>query len=188
MNFRFRPDDVHSKPMMGDCVYGDYLKGRIIKQRNKRTGQFRYRLEISGISSVVYRFNFPADCQQLPLMQNKQSNEVESLSHFFSSEANDLLDIIKNDTREERDAPDQLSDFFCQAEVPLFLPPQLFFQSDRPSCLLFTDSYTGKDASRSSNGGNTIGISRKPRQAFTREVRFKEDPFEIPGECHPALN
>ena len=64
---------------------------------------------------------------------------------MFSPEQNDLLEIIKNDTREERDAPDELSNFFCKEDVPLFLPPQLFFQSDRPSTLLFTDSYTGKD-------------------------------------------
>ena len=46
--------------------------------------------------------------------------------------------------REEKDAPDELSNFFCKENVPLFLPPQLFFQSDRPSTLLFTDAYTGK--------------------------------------------
>ena len=82
MNFRFRPEDVHSKPVMGDCVYGDYLKGRIVKQKNKRTGKFRYRLEVMGISNVVYKFNYPSDCQQLPLMKNN-NGMVESLSHYF---------------------------------------------------------------------------------------------------------
>ena len=45
---------------------------------------------------MVYRFNYPADCQQLPLIKNDQNDEVESLSHYFSHEANDLLDIIKS--------------------------------------------------------------------------------------------
>ena len=68
MNFRFRPEDMHSKPIMGDSAYGDFLKARIVKQKSRLTGKIRYRLEILGISNVCYRFNFPADCQQLPLL------------------------------------------------------------------------------------------------------------------------
>ena len=63
---------------------------------------------------------------------------------------------------------------------------KLFFQSDRPSDLLFRDpnkkSQYSQVAETETSGSSTIGISRKPRKAFTKEVKFDEENpnFEIP--------
>ena len=104
---------------------------------------------------------------------------------------NNLLDIIISDSREDQTAEDLLTKYFSRENVPLFIPPQLFFQSDRPSDLLFRDpnkkaglaKSTGQSESSTTNE-STIGISRKPRKAFTKEVKFDEvNPnFEIPTQ------
>ena len=100
-----------------------------------------------------------------------------------------MLDIIISDSREDQTAEDLLTKYFSRENVPLFIPPQLFFQSDRPSDLLFRDpnkkaGLAKSGQSESTTNESTIGISRKPRKAFTKEVKFDEvNPnFEIPTQ------
>ena len=103
---------------------------------------------------------------------------------------NNLLDIIISDSREDQSAEDLLTKYFSRENVPLFIPPQLFFQSDRPSDLLFRDpnkkAYPKSGQSETGQSESTIGISRKPRKAFTKEVKFDEvNPnFEIPTQAN----
>ena len=41
-------------------------------------------------------------------------------------------------------APDELTKFFSRDDVPLFIPPQIFLQSDKPTNHLFRDPIVSK--------------------------------------------
>ena len=104
----------------------------------------------------------------------------------YPYKVNNLLDIIISDSREDQSAEDLLTKYFSRENVPLFIPPQLFFQSDRPSDLLFRDPNKKASLAKSGQSESTLCISRKPRKAFTKDVKFDEvNPnFEIPTQLN----
>ena len=70
-------------PVKGDPTSGDYLNVKIIRQKNKNDpSKIRYRLHVMGYSKVCYKFNFPVDCQQLPIVENQDGKVQSMLDHF----------------------------------------------------------------------------------------------------------
>ena len=70
-------------PVIGDPTSGDYLNVKIIRQKNKNDpSKIRYRLHVMGYSKVCYKFNFPVDCQQLPIIENQDGKVQSMLDHF----------------------------------------------------------------------------------------------------------
>lgn len=95
--------------------------------------------------------------------------------------------------REDASAPDELCFFFDQRNVPLFIPPQSFLQTDRTNNYIFRDPIVSKKDMRQlvidrSNTRNTIGVNRRRRLAFTIEVKFEENgKTNIPTAVHDCL-
>ena len=70
---------------------------------------------------------------------------IKSLLDNFNPVKNNLLEILKHDTREDDTGyNDDLARFFEQSDVPLFIPPQIFLQSDKPTNYMFRDPIVNK--------------------------------------------
>jgi hypothetical protein len=162
LNFRFRPEDIHSHPACGDPSPGEHALILIQKLRRKSNPkEIKYQMKIVGSSSLSYKFLSPADVQQLPAIEERAVLEpgsfaggiggieevepnITSLLEFFDPIKNNLMEILKNDNREDETAPDELSNFFLRDDIPLFIPPQIFLQSDKPTNHLFRDPIVNK--------------------------------------------
>lgn len=79
--------------------------------------------------------------------------------------------------------------FFDQRNVPLFIPPQSFLQTDRTNNYIFRDPIVSKkDTRQLIKKENTIGVNRRRRLAFTIEVKFEENgKTNIPTAVHDCL-
>ena len=139
-------------------------------------------MKILGSSSLSYKFTSPADCQQLPAIEEMSILDpgsceggiggiedvrpnIKSLLDYFDPIKNNLLEILKNDNRyitqskrflfdtrafsfrEDETAPDELTNFFGRDDVSLFIPPQIFLQSDKPTNHMFRDPIVPKTVS-----------------------------------------
>ncbi|CAG5094271.1 Oidioi.mRNA.OKI2018_I69.XSR.g13407.t1.cds [Oikopleura dioica] len=80
LNFSFRPDDPHAHAACGDPCITENALVLIQKLRSKKDPKkTKMRMKIVGCSSIAYKFQAPADCQQLPVLpfENEKAKCVQ---------------------------------------------------------------------------------------------------------------
>ena len=190
LNFSFRPDDPHAHAACGDPCITENALVLIQKLRSKKDPKkTKMRMKIVGCSSIAYKFQAPADCQQLPVLPfENDKNKVLSILPSFDPDSEAILDTMINADLPTGGGPCDLNkaleNYFEKPEIPSFLPPIFFLQSDKPTMYLFRDPLPENKSNRSKIEAKKTAIEkgRKRRVGFSVEIKFHENSQSIPTE------
>ncbi|CBY08015.1 unnamed protein product [Oikopleura dioica] len=183
LNFSFRPDDPHAHAACGDPCITENALVLIQKLRSKKNPmKTKVRMKIIGCSSIAYKFQSPADCQLLPILPFENNGPLRSVLPSFDPDSEAIIDTIINSDLPDGGNPCELNraleEYFAKPDIPSFLPPIFFLQSDKPTMYLFRDP-----PNKSKKKDQTaIEVSRKRRIGFSVEIRFIENRTTIPME------
>jgi len=135
LSLKFRPNDPSCKPVLSNKKNGISLLLRVKKYKRKDKDEYCYYSEFIGTITTTYEFTAFCDYQYLPVMKDKQSNQLVDVTKYTS--VNTILETLRNVTK-PLDAFDK--------ESPLFLPPLVFSRTDTAQVYNYRDLCLIKDS------------------------------------------